>query len=74
MVNGPEVSMQKDLLNLNGEALMNNIITGVTGHSDRANGHVTDTGWKTVESQQEIKEKRRRSRMSAGKTENGRVT
>ena len=41
----------------------------MTGHSERTNGDETDTGWKTVESKQDIKEKRKRSRMSAGKTE-----
>jgi hypothetical protein len=38
-------------------------------HSDKTDGHEMDTGWKTVESKQDIKEKRMRSRMSAGKTE-----
>ena len=41
----------------------------MTGHNERTNGHETDTGWKVVESKQDIKEKRMRSRMSTGKTE-----
>jgi hypothetical protein len=50
--------------------LLNNIVDGMTGHSEKTNGDETDTGWKTVESKQDIKEKRKRSRLSAGKTEN----
>jgi hypothetical protein len=51
--------------------VLNNIITGATGHSDRMNGHETDIGWKTVESKLDIKENGMRSLMSAGKkTEN----
>ena len=50
-------------------SMLNNIVGGMTGHSERTNGHETDTGWKTVESKQDIKEKRMRSRMSTGKTE-----
>ena len=42
----------------------------MTGHNEKTNkGQETDTGWKTVESKKDIKEKRMRSRMSAGKTE-----
>jgi hypothetical protein len=50
-------------------SVLNNITDGVTEHSDRTNGDETNTGWKTVESKQDIKEKRKRSRLSAGKTE-----
>jgi len=49
--------------------MLNNITDGVTEHSDRTNGDETNTGWKTVESKRDIKEKRKRSRLSAGKTE-----
>ena len=49
-------------------SVLNNIY-GMTGHSEKTNGQETDTGWKNVESKQGIKEKRIRSRMSAGKTE-----
>ena len=31
-------------------SVLNNIITGVTGLSDKTKGHKTDIGWKTVES------------------------
>ena len=50
--------------------LLNNIIDGMTGHSERTNGDETNTGWRTVESKQDIKEKRKRSRVSADMTEN----
>ncbi|KAI2495312.1 Reverse transcriptase (RNA-dependent DNA polymerase) [Fragilaria crotonensis] len=51
-------------------SVLNNVIDGMTGHSERTNGDETNTGWRTVESKQDIKEKRKRSRLSAGKTEN----
>ena len=51
-------------------SVLNNISDGMTGHSERTNGDETDTGWRTVESKQDIKEKRKLSRLSAGKTEN----
>ncbi|KAI2496759.1 Reverse transcriptase (RNA-dependent DNA polymerase) [Fragilaria crotonensis] len=51
-------------------SVLNNITVGMTGHSERTNGDETDTGWRTVESKQDIKEKRKLSRLSAGKTEN----
>ena len=41
----------------------------MTGHNEKTNGQETDTGWKTVEPKKDIKEKRMRSRMSAGRTE-----
>ena len=51
-------------------SVLNNIIDGMTGHSERTNGDETNTGWRTVESKQDIKEKRKRSRVSADMTEN----
>jgi ubiquitin C-terminal hydrolase len=50
-------------------SVLNNITDGVTGHSDGTNGDETNTGWRTVESKQDIKEKRKRSRLSAVRTE-----
>jgi hypothetical protein len=50
-------------------SVLNNIVTRVTVHNDKTDRHETNTGWKTVESKQDIKEKRMRTRMSAGKTE-----
>jgi hypothetical protein len=41
----------------------------MTGHSEKTNGHETDTVWKTLESKREFQEKRKQTRMSAGKTE-----
>jgi hypothetical protein len=51
-------------------SVLNNVIDGMTGHSEKTNGDETNTGWRTVESKQDVKEKRKRSRLSAGKTEN----
>ena len=50
-------------------SLLNNIVTEVTVHSDKTDGHESNTGWETVESKQDIKEKRMQARTSAGKTE-----
>jgi Reverse transcriptase (RNA-dependent DNA polymerase) len=53
----------------NCRSVLNNVVDRMTGHSETESVHGTDTGWKTVESKQEIKEKRKQTRMSAGKTE-----
>ena len=50
-------------------SVLNNIVSEMTGHSERTSGHETDSRWKMVESKQDIMEKRMRSRMSTGKTE-----